>query len=76
MRSKFIKCKNMRNNHKNHTLAFEKKAFAANVLQIKHEKCPTSVFAGCPNERLLLRSMNKVKGHQVQKRVKYNKYST
>ena len=53
-------------NHKNHTLALEKKAFSANVLQRNYEKCPPSVFAGCPNEILLLGSMNKVKGHQVQ----------
>ena len=54
----------------------EKKAFAANVLQRNYEKCPPSVFAGCSNEILLLGSINKVKGHQVQKWVKYNKYST
>ena len=67
IRSKVIECKNMQNNHKNHTEALEKKAFAANVFQSKHEKWPPSVFADCPNERLLLSSMNKVKGHQVQK---------
>ena len=35
-----------------------------------------SVFACCPKERSLLRQINEVKGHQVQKYVTYKKYGT
>ena len=43
----------------------EKRHFAVKVLQSKQGTCPLLVFACLPNERSLLRSINKVKCHQV-----------
>ena len=67
MRSKVIKCKKYVNNQKTILKPWRKRHFAANVLQSKHGSCPLSVIACFPNERMLIRPINEVKGHQVQK---------